>query len=29
VTFCPPLALPFETKFRSSFGWNVPLDVLN
>lgn len=29
VTFCPPLALLFETKFRSSFGWNVPLNVLN
>jgi hypothetical protein len=29
VTFRPPLALLFETQFRSSFGWNVPLNVLN
>ena len=29
VTFCPPLALLFETKFRSSFVWNVLLSVLN
>ena len=29
VTFCPPLDLLFETKFRRSFGWNVPINVLN
>jgi hypothetical protein len=24
ATFCPPLAMLFETKFKSPFGWNVP-----
>jgi hypothetical protein len=27
VTFCPPLAPLFETKFRSSFGWNIIYQV--